>query len=464
MKSEHLSIEQMSQYHGRTLVPRELLAVDNHMASCRDCYKLFTRSFSIVPEKSEALKNELQTQISEESFHLNFDEQMAPYVDGKVEEIEREIIESHLALCAQCAEDLHDLQEFKYQLSQASVNEPTSFRQSSAREKIASLWAQPTQWRRLRIAAMMLAVAVVAGVAVALLWHARFSNQRAKLITPEPAYRGAQEQSPNINAPAAPAPESVDNSSGISAAQNSQGQPLPTPVVRDRQPDAQIVTVLNDGGGQILIDSLGRVSGLESLPVELRQSVKTALTARQLQRPSILAELSTKPGGLLGGSGERDTFALSEPFGKVVESDHPTFRWHPLAGATRYTVTVYDSNLQRVMSSEALAATKWTPTRALARGMTYSWQVSAVRDGKVIISPKPPVANALFRVLGGAESAAIERAKRTHGNSHLAMGVLYWKAGLVDDAEREFQALAQANPDSQMAKRLLRDAQSLRHL
>src|SRR5215218_1772510 len=61
-----------------------------------------------------------QTQRAEyggrgEPFHLDYNEHLEPYVDGKVNEIDREIVDSHVALCSQCATDLRDLLAFKQQ-------------------------------------------------------------------------------------------------------------------------------------------------------------------------------------------------------------------------------------------------------------------------------------------------------------------------------------------------------------
>ena len=42
------------------------------------------------------------------------------------------------------------------------------------------------------------------------------------------------------------------------------------------------------------------------------------------------------------------------------------------------------------------------------------------------------------------------------------MGVFYWKHGLIEESEREFQALANANPNSTAVKELLASIRSTR--
>ena len=71
------------------------------------------------------------------------------------------------------------------------------------------------------------------------------------------------------------------------------------------------------------------------------------------------------------------------------------------------------------------------------------------------------VAPALFNVLRGAGLAnanELAQARRAYGSSRLTLGLLYAHAGLLKEAELEFRALWKANPDSELAKRLLKQA------
>lgn len=142
-----------------------------------------------------------------------------------------------------------------------------------------------------------------------------------------------------------------------------------------------------------------------------------------------------------------------------MESDRPTFSWRPLAGADTYVVTVTDDALNEVASSGPLRATAWRAPRPLARGTTYSWQVTTrLTDGRTLTSPVLPAPPAKFRVLGHAQIEELRRARRAYPGSHLALGVLYARAGLSAEAAREFEILARANPRSEAARKLLRSA------
>jgi hypothetical protein len=138
----------------------------------------------------------------------------------------------------------------------------------------------------------------------------------------------------------------------------------------------------------------------------------------------------------------------------VIETDRPKFRWQALDGARSYIVTIHDAKFREVGSSGPIVGTEWTATSALERGGTYSWQVSALKDGQTIVSPKPPLPEARFRVLDKGAVVALAKLKKSAGSSHLVMGVFYWKHGLIEESEREFQALAKANPHSPAAAEL----------
>lgn len=131
-----------------------------------------------------------------------------------------------------------------------------------------------------------------------------------------------------------------------------------------------------------------------------------------------------------------------------------------MEGATAYVVEVYDPQFKLVASSPQLNDLSWTTT--LERGNVYSWQVKAIKEGEEVTAPRPPAPQAKFRVLDQAKANEIARAKRSFGTSHLTLGLLYADAGLLSDAEREFRLLRNANPNSELARNLLRQVQVLR--
>jgi hypothetical protein len=212
-----------------------------------------------------------------------------------------------------------------------------------------------------------------------------------------------------------------------------------------------------------MIDAQGSFSGIEGLPARLQQAVKSALTTGELARPPVLAELREQPAKLSGPS-DGIPFELLSPLGKVIETDRPTFRWRRLPGATSYTVTVTDAKLDEVATSPALTSPEWNTTRPLEYGTMYTWQVTALKDGKPVRSPVLPAPQAKFRVIDRTTLEELNALRRTQPASHLSLGILYAQAGLVDEAEKELNALAKSNPKVEVVVRLLRSVRSFKRL
>jgi len=219
---------------------------------------------------------------------------------------------------------------------------------------------------------------------------------------------------------------------------------------------------LNDGSGRVSLDQQGKLSGADNLPAGYQDLLKKTLSGQRIEKSSQLQGLTRPSSALMGANDQASEFSVLEPGGNVLLSDRPTFRWSKMEGATGYVVEVYDDQFKLVSSSPQITSLSWTTTTALPRGHVYSWQVKANKDGQEITSPRPPAPQAKFRVLDQAKANELTRVKRAYGSSHLALGLLYADAGLLREAEAEFRLLRRANPDSEMARNLLRQIQSMR--
>jgi hypothetical protein len=245
-------------------------------------------------------------------------------------------------------------------------------------------------------------------------------------------------------------------------------QPRPENSPSNQSPDMatlpreQPLVTLNDAGGQILVNQRGQLEGLDELPPDLQESVERALANRRLRDSPALAGWSNGAGILRSELVQQNTFAPLAPMDVVIETDRPKFRWQALEGARSYVVTIHDARFREVAGSGPIAGTEWTAPNSLERGVIYSWQISALKDGKTIVSPKPPLPEARFKILDQHALVALGKLKKSAGSSHLVMGVFYWKHGLIEDSEREFQALAKANPNSTAVAELLKDIRSIR--
>ena len=433
--SEHLSQSQLAGYSGRTLDPHELLAVDGHLASCDVCHK---RLIGILPGVAK-LDLSPSVQSGEGPFHLDYDQYLEPYVDGKANDIDREIVDSHVAQCSKCADDLRDLLAFKQQPAVAITREAAV---------TSSRWKQwLPQWPLLSNPKLATAVITIFILAMAvLLWTTYRASRRVERATTGSSESEKQRQTVEKEQPS---PALTEHTTPA----NSNQPPLPR--------EEPLIT-LNDAGGQILVNQRGQLEGLDELPADLRESVERALATRRLRDSPALTGWSTGAGILRSQLEEQNTFAPLEPMDVVIETDRPKFRWQTLEGARQYIVTIHDARFREVGSSGPIVGTEWTAPNSLERGVTYSWQISALKDGKTIVSPQPPLREARFRILDQRAVVALAKLKKSAGGSHLVMGVFYWKHGLIGDSEREFQALAQANPNSTAVAELLTSVRSLR--
>jgi lipopolysaccharide biosynthesis regulator YciM len=75
-------------------------------------------------------------------------------------------------------------------------------------------------------------------------------------------------------------------------------------------------------------------------------------------------------------------------------------------------------------------------------------------------APRPPAPQAKFHVLDAAMANELAQARRVYARWRLVLGLLYARAGLLDEAEREFRALREANPNSELAHRLLKQVRT----
>jgi anti-sigma factor RsiW len=108
--SEHVTVEQIEQYRGKGMPAEDLVAFDRHVAQCGEC-----RSRLASEELVMALLAGLESAAAAPE-HLSYD-QMTAYADAKSDEVDREIVESHVELCARCAAELGDLAAFAQMMS-----------------------------------------------------------------------------------------------------------------------------------------------------------------------------------------------------------------------------------------------------------------------------------------------------------------------------------------------------------
>lgn len=101
MSELHVTRERMLRLRQRQLQPDEVLSTFRHIAACGECRR-FVADEIHVPDFRVGIS-------SADPVHLDPDAQLIPWVDGTLDDADREIVESHLDDCPLCRADAADL-------------------------------------------------------------------------------------------------------------------------------------------------------------------------------------------------------------------------------------------------------------------------------------------------------------------------------------------------------------------
>ncbi|MBC8029781.1 MAG: hypothetical protein H7Z16_06700 [Pyrinomonadaceae bacterium] len=413
--AEHLTEQEIELYRRREANHGDRRVIAAHLAVCDECLKrVLDSEHSVVA--FNALSEAFLPAVDEMPFHLS-NAELVRYSASAVASADRIICESHLEICEQCSEELGLL------------------RASHAPGKLISKrragWLQA--WS-LTPARVTVAIALLGFMVFAIvLWRQRSS------VTP-------REESARTN----------------SQGQVASSSPLPSssnPATQTDNSHQSNLASLKDNDREIRLDQGGKLTGLEEFDESAQQMARAALAGEALAKPDVLDNLSPPPIKLLGQP-DADGFQLISPLSRVVTEQRPNLRWREFKGATSYVVSLFDNNFNRVAKSPPLSKPTWRLAVPLQRGQTYSWEVTAVKDGEEITAPVAPAPRAQFRVLEADKLNALTKLKGQRPASHLALGLTYARLGLIPEAESEFRQLLKENPDSALAKKLLRTVQS----
>ena len=422
---EHLNQKQIEEYCKHQLTAADVLAVTDHLGACKVC-----RAQVEAAGNGDAAFFNLRLQVFEDALplgtHLTLD-QTAAYVDRHLSGEDLHAVDDHLTHCEECVLVVNDLRAFRNEIAPSIDREFQPSRVTSTVPLPAA--SSGRGWFGVS------PVPVFAGAVLAIL----VLSVIAWLV-----WRRAEERQPQIaNTPVsqptvAPQPDST---------------PPPPPA-------STVVAQLNEGSRVVTLDQDGKLSGAEDLPPAYQELLKKTLSSSRIVKSSQLQGLTRPPSSLMGPNNAQRVFEVLNPIGDVLLSNQITFRWSAMEGATGFVVEVYDEKYNPVVVSPQLTGLTWTTT--LPRGKVYSWQVKATSDSGEVTSPRPPAPQAKFRIIDQAKANEIANARRSYPSSHLTLGLLYAEAGLLREAEQEFRLVQRANPNSDLARNLLRQVQTLR--
>jgi tetratricopeptide (TPR) repeat protein len=435
-------------YGKRALSAAELMSVDRHIAACEAC-RAGLRQASQADESAASLFAGLHREAQQPLAHLSYEE-LDAYVNQALDEAQREIVASHLHICSSCEEEAKDLLAFQVSL-EAESDLPAMAAPASSPglfERLKSFLQVPAYRMAFQTAALCLFAAI------------------AILFLSLPLKRQAEELQAQLHQLQQENAELRKRSDGLAELQaqletlRQENEALLSSQPADELPDNLLV--LKDAGGTISLDAEGKLQGLAGLSSASQQLIKNALRSGRVMLPTTISEVTAKAGVLMSSASAGVSFALQSPVGSFVQSSRPVFRWREMKGATSYVVTVYDAAFRVIARSEEVERTEWTPARELERGITLRWQVTANLNGRQLKSPVPPAPEARFKVIELAKAEELQRTRQRFADAHLALGILYAEAGLLDDAERELQILLRANPQADAVRRLLQSVKARR--
>jgi hypothetical protein len=385
--------------------------------------------------------------------HVDFEQlvDLADLADDKLDATTREIIDIHLKVCGTCREDARSFLAFRKQSAREMEVTYGPTGHASTRDGFAGLpWWRSLGWKpAYGLAAVVLAAVVLVIVATILKRRSETLEARKNGLSQMSAFASPTPTNSNSSSLPSPSPPEPSRSPDVNS----------SPTVID---DSTAVAVLKDGQGEVTIDKSGRVTGLDEISSNSRQEIAQAVLTERMVTPEVLKTLEGQASSLRGSDNVGRSFKLLYPARRVIIEDRPVFKWEGLSGASSYRVYVLNSHGNEISRSEDLSPTQteWTAKGSLKRGEIFSWVVTGIVDGKEIVSPAALTPEMKFAVLSKKDAQELSQLKKTH--SHLALGVFYARAGLLPEAEREFQQLVQLNPQSQLPRKLLRSVRSLR--
>jgi len=432
--THHLSTLQVEQLCVSALPEEELAAAAVHTAECQSCHDRFVQELK-RQRGSTPFNFTLDPEFWFRHDHVDFD-QLVALADKTLDQDMDEIINIHLKSCESCREDVRSFLAFRKATAREINVSFGPIDYESTHDVPTPLW-----WHRLQKRPVYAVTAIVL-VAIAVLIGVVALNKRSSPLEASKQDHKNPDIKRNPSVSSSPAPDVVSSpSSGA---------------------DSEKVAILKDSGGEVTIDKNGRITGLDELSENNRQYIARVALSEQLEPPEVLRRLSGEQSGLRGSDNGGPGFRLVYPVQRVVIEDRPFFRWKSLSGVSSYRVYVLDANGNEVAQSEELPPTKtqWKAPAPLRRGQVFAWVVTAVVDGKKVVSPSASAPEMKFAVLSTGSFQELTSFKKS--NSHLALGVSYARAGLLNEAEREFQSLVKLNSQSDLARKLLQSVRSIR--
>ncbi len=415
--AEHLSNEIIKHYQLKALSAESQFNADIHLATCQPCREKLCEP-ARLHSLYQAVQSNLMFVTEDVSEHLN-DEQILVYVKDQLDEVEHEIVESHLNWCRVCSAEVEEMRAIVSQFD-------------NGRMGVGEFWTgfmnriQPNRDKSRQ------SLPVIVAYAFALLIFA--------LFVPFAIWKWGSSGSQEKKEIAAHISQTI---SPVASEETSRRDSLTVSVIP--------TPTLNP-----IADS-GLSNSLSWLLTTDRHLFDNALSQGRLEIPKIVTDLGDTQMGLT----EKKSFRLLSSGGVVVRETQPIIKWEGFEGASKYRVIVTDiSNDRANVADLYVTDTQWQLETPLERGHHYTWQIIADQAGKGIYGLGPSRNYADLFVIAQDELERVRSAEKRYRASRdplarIALAARYAKAGLVEDAKRELKDFPQGHAQSRLAVRLL---------
>lgn len=460
MNETHFTTENIKAYFERRLSPQETLNLFTHLESCKTCANYYDRVHEEYRTPSSFVFD-FSIKESESLAHLDYEE-IAAFVMGKVDESEMDLLEHHIGKCPACSKALENYITENIKINHSIISSRISSRKSATTFQslqqtiygfIASLRLSPAF-------AAVVFILIVAGLILILLLKDNLGTKPiiAANVNSIAHPQEIKETSPtpnnsNINN------SNIDDKERAVANQKPFGKNInlkPKERFSISQNVSEQKIVVEDSEGQIVLNRSGELETSKDFPELLREDAIAALNGKLILPPSMVVKEATESIKTRGDGTQGkllEPVELISPVAKSIRTDRPLLKWQQHKEATSYCVIITDNKFNVVIQSPMLTQTEWQVEIALKReAVTYYWQVKAYKDDVEL----PVAANngARFNIISEAKNLEISNMeKRT--KSHFALGLIYLKAGLIDEAERELCSLQKLNSHSNSVQKFL---------
>lgn len=416
--AEHLSTNVIELYRRGELRGKQRFDAGMHIAECLRCSGLAGETEKLQLAH-DSIRASLEVSAKLPIEHLS-NEQIANYVNGKLDNVESEIVISHMAWCSLCEDDVNDIKSFANQVTYERKN---NFSILTGLKKQALGFWKKTPRPFYANPAYAFATLVLAVTAFSLWFFGIFERPGGKSVTTVS----------NVTLPSqtsSPTPPANFYSESDIAGSDKAIKPLP--------------------------ESAAKLDWV--LPAD-RLPFNAALNSGKIGINPEIAKMRSM--AVYMGRSNEDRFDLLTPTGLAIREDKPFFRWQPLKSAVKYKVQLVDKTIEKTFLDVFVESAELQSGFELERGHRYRWHVVAIlKSGEEVEGSFMNRFYGDFFVMTAEQVGKIEEAEKYYRSSkeplaHIALAMRYADAGLIEDAERELKSYLKLKPNSPEAKKML---------